>query len=258
MCALTYAGVSRLAGKQRSRVILYYHGVDERCVENFRQQMAYLARECSVVKACDIHDMNSEGSKTVVAITFDDAFVSVLKNAVPILREYGLPAAIFVPTGYIGQNPGWAMANDCPDKSETVMTERQIAELDKEGFEILSHTVTHAKLTDLNDADLETELNQSKQRLEQILGHNVTAVSYPHGACNARIHEAAQRAGYTMGFTISPEVVDHCPDPLCIGRFKTLPDDRLAVFKLKATGAYQAARTLMNLKRLVKHTNQRN
>ncbi|MFC1634156.1 polysaccharide deacetylase family protein [Planctomycetota bacterium] len=256
VCAVISAVVLRLAGKPQPRVVLYYHGVDKVCVDHFRQQMAYLTRECLVVKPCDICTMSSEGSKTIVAVTFDDAFVSVLTNAVPILREYDLPAAIFVPTGYIGQSPGWAMAPDCPDKNETVMNEQQIAELDKEGFEILSHTVTHAKLTDLDDSDLETELNKSKQHLEQILGHDVSAVSYPHGAYDARIHEAALKAGYTLGYTISPKVVDHCPDPLCIGRFKVLPHDSLAVFKLKANGAYRISKPLMRLKMMFVRTKQ--
>ena len=211
--------------------------------------MAYLATECLVVKPSDICHVDSEGKKAVVALTFDDAFVSVLENTVPILREYGLPAGIYVPTGYIGRQPGWVMAPDCPDHNETVMNEQQIVELDKEGFEILSHTVNHPNLTDLNDSDLETELNKSKQHLEQILGHDVLAVSYPHGASDVRVHEAAIKAGYTLGFGISPKPVDDCPDLLCVGGFKVLPEDSLAVFKLKATGAYRITHCLMSFKR---------
>ena len=54
-------------------------------------------------------------SKTIVAITFDDAFVSVMKNAAPILKEFDLPAAIFVPVGNLEQNVvkrGYAYCNN--------------------------------------------------------------------------------------------------------------------------------------------------
>lgn len=257
MCAVMCAAVSRLTWKRRPRVVLFYHGVDRAYVESFRQQMAYLARECLVLKPCDISSVNNEGHQTIVALTFDDAYVSFLENAVPILREYGLPAALFVPTGNMGRRPGWAMPPGCPDKDETVMGEQQIVALDKEGFEILSHTVSHQVLTDLNDVDLETELTKSKQALESLLGHEVLAVSYPHGAYDARVLRAARRAGYTFGFTIYPNIVDNCADPLRIGRFEVFPRDSLAVFKLKANGAYQVTRSLINLKRLIGQTTHR-
>ena len=147
------------------------------------------------------------------------------------------------------------MASDCPDKDEIVMDEQQIIALDKEGFEILSHTVSHARLTDLNETDLEAELIESKQYLENILGHEISAVSYPHGAYDARIYRAVRRAGYVLGFTTYPNIVDNCADALRIGRFEVSPGDHPLVFKLKVNGAYQANRSLINLKRMIVHRN---
>jgi peptidoglycan/xylan/chitin deacetylase (PgdA/CDA1 family) len=213
--------------------------------------MEYLAKECVVVKPCEIYTMVAEGQKTVVSVTFDDAFVSVLENAVPVLKEYGIPAGIFVPTGRIGQRPDWAMASDCPDKNETLMDEQQIVALDKDGFEILSHTVTHSRLTDLNEADLEKELKESKQHLEHMLGHDVPAISYPHGACNAGVLDTTQKAGYTLGFTVDPNTVDNAADALRIGRFSVSPGDGLRAFKLKANGACQVVNYLRKLKRML-------
>lgn len=253
ICAAIYAAGTRLTQQYRPRVVLYYHGVDKANAENFRRQIAYLAKECRIVKPCEISQVNNEKDKTIVALTFDDAFTNLLENAIPVLREYGMPAAIFVPTGHIGQLPGWSMAPDCPEKNESIMNEEQIVALDKEGFEILSHTISHSRLIELNDKDLETELNHSKQHLERILGHEVAAVSYPHGSCDARVYQATQRAGYRIGFTIYPNIVDNCTDELRIGRFVVYPDDSMFVFKLKAHGAYQANSCLMNIKKLLIH-----
>ena len=257
ICAAIYAAVSRLVGKQRPRVVLYYHSVGKSSVEIFRKQIAYLARECLVVRPCDISEESNERNRTIVALTFDDAFVSFLENAVPILKEYGLPAAIFVPTGHMGRRPGWAMAPECPDKNEIVMNEEQLIALDKEGFEIYSHTVSHPRLTDLNEKDLAAELVESKKHLEHIVDHEVPAVSYPHGAYDARVYRAARRAGYLWGFTTYPNIVDNCADPLRIGRFEVSPRDSMAVFKLKTNGAYQVARPLINLKRMLVNANNR-
>ena len=254
VCAVVCAAVSRLVRRHPPRVVLYYHGVSGALVEGFRRQMAYLAKECLAVKPCDIGTASAKGSKAIVAVTFDDAFVSVMENALPILREYGLPAAIFVPTGNLGRRPGWTMASDCQDKDDIVMDEQQIAALSQEGFEMLSHTISHRVLTELDESDLEAELVGSKQDLERIIGCEVPAVSYPHGACDDRVYKAARKAGYRWGFSAYPIVLDGVADPLGIGRFAVSPRDGLATFKLKAHGAYQAARPLMKLKRLLVHS----
>lgn len=251
ICAVICAAISRLIQQRPTRVVLYYHGVGKAHVESFKKQMEYLAKECLVVKPCDIYNMSIEGHRAVVAVTFDDAFVSVLENAMPVLREYGIPAGIFVPTGNIGRRPDWTMASDCPDKDEIVMNEQQIVALDKEGFEILSHAVSHSRLTDLNETDLEIELNQSKQHLERILGHEVSAISYPHGALDVNVHEVARKAGYTLGFTVDPNIVDNAIDSLRIGRFSVSPRDSLRVFKLKVSGACRVANYLRGLKRML-------
>lgn len=249
--ALIYAMYLAVIRKNTSQVVLYYHGIDKANIAAFRKQMAYLASECIVVKPSKIKTTEKNEGKCMVAITFDDAFLSVVENAVPILREYELSAGIFVPVDNLGQKPRWQIPENCPDKDEIVMTKEQIAELDKEGFEIFSHTLSHPVLTRIEDGRLQAELVESKQALEEIVGHEVLGISYPHGACDARVREVARKAGYKLGFTIEPSIVDTGTDDLRIGRFSVSPTDSFIKFMLKVSGGYQVLKYLRKPGRII-------
>ncbi len=249
--AAFYALFLNLSNRKARHVVIYYHGINNADVTGFCKQMAYLAKNCSVVKPSQIKTARRDGADILVAITFDDAFLSVMKNAVPVLKEYGLPAGISVPVGSMGQPPRWQMPENCPAKSETVMSKEQIAELDNGGFEIFSHTFSHPVLTEIEDDSLEAELVNSKRALERIVGHEVLAISYPHGACDARVYKTARRAGYRLGFTIEPTLIDSFSDDLKIGRTSVSPGDNLIKFKLKVSGAYQATRCIKASRQLI-------
>jgi peptidoglycan/xylan/chitin deacetylase (PgdA/CDA1 family) len=251
ICAAFYALSVKPFGRKPRRVVLYYHGVKKADAKGFRKQMAYLTKKCSVVKPSEIKNIYVDGAKTLAAITFDDAFVSVIKNAVPILKEDALPAGFFVPIGSLGQAPCWQMPENCPDRNEMIMSKEQIIELDNDGFEIFSHTFSHPVLTKIPNCMLERELANSKIALEKILGHQVYAISYPHGAHDHRVCDAAKRAGYQLGFTIEPQIVNNLTDDMQIGRFRVSPRDSLLKFKLKVTGAYQATSLLRKIQRSI-------
>lgn len=251
IAAILYAPLLILKKKSYS-VVLYYHGIKKIDVKAFREQISYLAQNCSVVKPSEIKTAAANNTNNAIAITFDDAFVNIYENAVPILKQYNLPAGIFVPVGNIAKNPEWKMPNDCPDRNEAIMSARQIEELDKEGFEIFSHTLSHPVLTSLDDENLETELASSKDALAKIVGHEISGISYPHGAFDSKVCKAAKKCGYKLGFTIEPSLVNGTTDPLKIGRFSTSPNDRLTKFRLKVSGAYQSLLYLQKLERLLK------
>jgi peptidoglycan/xylan/chitin deacetylase (PgdA/CDA1 family) len=236
-CAAFYAPLMPIVEAKPRRVVLYYHSVKPEYRAMFERQMAYLAANCTVAKVSEIKTADANGKDVVAAITFDDAFESVLENAVPILKSLRLPASIFVPTGNLGRSIGWSMPEQFDECDEKIMSAEQIVSLSDEGFEILSHTVFHPYLTSIDKRQLRTELRQSKKELETIIGRPVPAVSYPHGDFNCDVTEAARKAGYRFGFTIEPHLVDGCDD-MQIGRFAVSPADNIFKFKLKLNGAY--------------------
>ncbi len=235
------------------RVVVYYHGLSKKDIESFERQMAYLANHCHVVKASEIMTASPDGVKVIVSVTFDDASVSSFENALPILKKYRLPAAIFVPTGNLGGSPRWALEESCPDADEIIMSKEQIAEVEKLGFEVFSHTVSHPYLTRIGDNELKFELNESRQTLEGIVGHDVSVLSYPHGDFDGKVCRAANEIGYRMGFTVEPDIISEATDALRVGRVKVLPSDGLFKFKLKVSGAYQIVSYLRRLKWMFMH-----
>jgi len=253
ICALIYAAFLPLIRKDLSCVVIYYHSVKKEGVRQFEKQMAYLAKNYTVVKASHIKNAPTQGKRTIVAITFDDAFVSILKNALPVLKKWGLPANIFVPTGNLGKPPQWEILNRCFDKDETVISKEQVAKLNNEGFEVSSHTVSHPVLTGIDKDRLRYELLNSKRELERIIGCKVLAISYPYGAYGKRVCEAAKKAGYELGFTTEPCILNYQTDNLQIGRFAVSTRDSLMEFKLKVSGAYQVTKYLRAMKRKLMH-----
>ena len=81
------------------------------------------------------------------------------------------------------------------------------------GYEIGSHTLSHANLTLLSDDDLVRELSESKKILEDLTGKQVTSLSFPFGRVNARVWKTAQALGYTAatsyasGKPVSPNII---------------------------------------------------
>ena len=69
----------------------------------FERQMAYLAQRYRVVTIAEVQQACFGGRRlphSAVLITFDDAYQDFEEHAWPILRRYGLPVVLFVPTSY--------------------------------------------------------------------------------------------------------------------------------------------------------------
>ena len=130
-----------------------------------------------------------------VLITFDDGYRSNLEIAVPILQRHGFTATFFVVAGLLGGTNAW----DADEIQEPLLSADEVRRLHDLGFEIGSHTLTHAHLTSLDEPALARELSESKRILEEITTKPVSALAYPWSEHSPRVHHAAQRAGYRAG-----------------------------------------------------------
>ncbi len=94
------------------RIILAYHGIapnNHSCVDPglFHDQVVYIKENYTVVSIEEIVNKSTEIDGPLLAITFDDAYVNLLDNALPVLAAYGLPATIFAPVNYLGKKNYW-------------------------------------------------------------------------------------------------------------------------------------------------------
>lgn len=238
-CATTLArDVLRMLGRSpKGRlVVLYYHGVPPNFRVNFERHMDALQRGAIVVPA-DFRGYLPPDKKHV-AITFDDAFDSLLDNALPILAARNFHATIFVPIGWVGRCPSWASDEDGLDPDEAVMTIEQLKKLDSSLISLGAHTINHPVLSKLEKKQVREEIADSHDRLAEISGRDVLTFSFPYGDHDARCIEECKAAGYDFAFSISPEAVDPECFHILRGRTKVDPSDGPVEFFLKFNGGY--------------------
>jgi peptidoglycan/xylan/chitin deacetylase (PgdA/CDA1 family) len=181
-----------------------------------------------------------------LAVTFDDAFRSVLDLAVPLLRQLGIPATVFVPTRFAGSTepmawPGiehWLGGEHQEELG--CMSWDELRELAEAGWEIGSHTHSHPDLTHLDDTALERELRESREICADQMGKPCTSLAYPFGAYDERVVAAAARVGYEAAGTLPARL--HKPSPLAWPRIGVYHGDTESSFRLKVSPAMRRLR----------------
>jgi peptidoglycan/xylan/chitin deacetylase (PgdA/CDA1 family) len=160
-----------------------------------------------------------------VAVTFDDGYRDNLTVAAPVLQQHRIPFTVFVCTGFMR------------DASGNFLTSAELRELAAlPGVTIGSHGATHTPLTGLDDQALRNELVASKSELEDATGRAVNAISYPHGAVDRRVRDAAAAAGYKIGACSRFDINDATRDPLLLCRTDIHGNDSVRVFRQKLRG----------------------
>lgn len=232
-----YRRLIRLHGTEPARppVVLMYHGVSRSDAAGFERQMSELKTHATLVFADE--SLPSNGRQKV-AVTFDDAFMSVFEHAIPVMTALGVPATIFVPTGYLGAEPGWipatARTKDWPGQ---VASAEVLRACDPRQIRIASHSVTHPHLAEVDGRVLRDELVLSRQALERMTSAPIEMLSLPYGSCSTRVLSEAAASGYKRVFANIP--VGRGPDDhIVIGRISVSPRDWMIEFRLKTVAAY--------------------
>ncbi|MET9483230.1 polysaccharide deacetylase family protein [Streptomyces sp. NPDC006638] len=131
-----------------------------------------------------------------VVLTFDDGFADLPGPTAEALAARHLPATAYLTTGAI--TPGRvSLLPPAP-----MMRLAQAPRLESYGIEVGAHTVTHPQLDTLPARELHRELRQSKAELEDVLGHEVTHLAYPHGYNSPAVRRASADAGYASAVAV--------------------------------------------------------
>jgi peptidoglycan/xylan/chitin deacetylase (PgdA/CDA1 family) len=121
--------------------------------------------------------------KSAATIIFDDANVTDIEQAKPVMDMYGFKGTSAIPVGDLGDLG--------------VMTSTQVQSLRASGWEIVSHGVYNdTNLTAVTPAQAAADITNSKSLLEA-LGFAVRNFAWPFGSFNAELIGYAQASGYT-------------------------------------------------------------
>jgi len=191
------------------QIVLCYHALSPTWEAALSITPADFERQVSLLLARGYRGVTfSEATRArpgarVMAVTFDDAYRSVIELGLPILERHGVPATVFAPTDFIGsERPmSWEGIDRWlggPHADElTPMSWAELRTLAGAGWEIGSHTGSHPRLTRIDGNRLADELLRSKAACEQHLDSPCASLAYPYGDVDARVVAATEQAGYS-------------------------------------------------------------
>lgn len=167
--------------------------------ETFRAQMAFLRERGFEVVGLDACVRRARAGETgkLAALTFDDGYADFAEAAAPILAEFGFAATVFLIAGRMGGT------YEASGASIPTMTWEQARALKARGFSFGSHTMTHPKLSDLDEAAAREELAESKAAIERELGIvDPLWLCYPKGRNTPDTRRLARECGYAGAVTV--------------------------------------------------------
>jgi peptidoglycan/xylan/chitin deacetylase (PgdA/CDA1 family) len=193
--AKTVAGFFGRTEADRLRVLLY-HDIAPADQAQFAAQLRWLAREWTFASPERFAAMMS-GAEPVrgsnLLLTFDDGFASNRKVAEEILGPMGIRALFFVVSDFVDLTDG-RVARDFVSRNiqpgnplERIsphlrnMTWSDLESLLEQGHMIGAHTRTHARLSQVAESGLESEIVSCGDTLERRLGVPIEHFAYTFG-----------------------------------------------------------------------------
>jgi peptidoglycan/xylan/chitin deacetylase (PgdA/CDA1 family) len=121
-----------------------------------------------------------DGSRPMVALTFDDGPSRFTSRILGLLDQYGGKATFCM------------VGNLVESQADTV---RQVVE---QGSEIIGHSWDHKQLTELSADEVKQELENTKRVIYEVAGVRPSLYRPPYGAVNAQIKEVSRELGLAM------------------------------------------------------------
>ncbi|MDA1060329.1 MAG: polysaccharide deacetylase family protein [bacterium] len=169
--------------------------------ELFEKQLKWLSDEGYVsVHLSDLLD-GAVPEKAIV-LSFDDGLEDFYTNALPLLKQYGFTATNSVVTGMVGAHEH--------------MSAEQIQVSIDEGIEIISHTVSHVDLANMDEAEIRRQLTESREYLKKQFGIDSDFFVYPSGKYNDMVVRVLGEEGYKLALTTQPGEVDLASDDMLL------------------------------------------
>jgi len=204
-------------------VVIQYHHIDDStpadtsvAPDRFAQHMDYLSSNGFHVWPLprmirSLQDGVQLSGKDI-AITFDDSYISIHRNALPILKKYHFPFTVFTNTDNVGGNH--------------FMDWDELRELTQHGGTIANHTASHShlirSLDEESDRQWEERIKNQIVKAENIIrkqiGHSPGLLAYPYGEYDKRVKAIASSLNI-VAFTQHSAAFDQSVDWQAVPRF---------------------------------------
>jgi biofilm PGA synthesis lipoprotein PgaB len=225
LCALLASAALPLVPPRHAVVLLYHRFGEDRYpstsvrIDQFEAQLAHLAeagyRVWPLARVVEHLPPGGQIPDRVVAITVDDAYASVYREAYPRLKARGWPFTVFV-------------ATDAVDAGhEALMTWAQMREMARHGATFANHSATHDHLVRRPGEDraeweerVRADLARADGRLkaEGLIGDGPRLFAYPYGEYDPELAALVRSLGY-VPFGQQSGAAGSFSDPAALPRF---------------------------------------
>ena len=196
-----------------------------------RQLRALRALRYEVIGLDRFVDAMRTGSRLprrAVVLTSDDGYVDNLHVALPILRQRGLPATIFLVSRRLGAANDWTAEG--PLAGRPLISAEDAGRTQADGVEIGAHSRNHVSLPDAEEGALRDEVEGSREDLEALLAAPVRAFAYPYGNVDDRAMAAVSDAGFEIGLAVDDRRATVAANPLRVPRIDVCGTDSIVRF----------------------------
>lgn len=183
-------------------VVLQYHHISDASPDSTSTTIELFENQLQLIETLDLavkplHKATQQALAgnigDAVALSFDDAYISVYENAAPILAQRKYPYTLFVNTDTIGHNG--------------FMTLQQLQELESGGLAtIANHSAGHGHLARAKDETLEhwqqridSSLDNAQRFLEKHFKQPAPLFAYPYGEFDAALEKNVSQRNW-LGF----------------------------------------------------------
>lgn len=212
------AGQKAVAGDRFFVCFVYHRFGDDRytstniSISDFRTHLEYLkANSFNVLTLSEAvkYLKNTGENNKVAVITVDDGYTSFLSGALPLLKEFGFPATLFVNTETIGNG--------------SYLNWDELRQVKKAGIEIGNHSHSHPYFLNLHQHDhvkiFREELAKAQQLLKEHLDVVPSVFAYPYGEYTPEMKEAVNQMGFIAAAAQNSGVMHTKGDYYAIPRY---------------------------------------
>ena len=139
-----------------------------------------------------------------VVLTFDDGYPSQYDVAFQTLHRLGWAGVLNLEVRNLGPRG---------------LLPEQVSAMQRDGWEIDSHTVTHPDLTKVSSGGLRYQVEDSRRLIQQQFGPRTARVfCYPEGQYNPAVEAAVRAAGYAAATTTADGLASAAGDRFALPR----------------------------------------